>query len=135
MNKLEKECENAKNGFNGKNCDIITKFNHSSLHIMSLIICCTTAMQRQNEMILVLKSAINECLKYNKITNQVTCSLLSSNDGYQQHSDVTDQLATIPIDDRYESIEKLFATYSPLIGDCTRKIMKVANQLLFTNEQ
>ena len=54
MNKLEKECENAKNELDRKNCDIITKFNHSISHIMSLIICCTTAMQRQNEMILVL---------------------------------------------------------------------------------
>ena len=74
-------------------------------------------------------------MKYNKITNQVTCSLLSSNVGYQQHSDVTDQLATTPLDDRCESIEKLFATYSLLIEDCTKKIMEVANQLLVTNER
>ena len=135
MNKLEKECENAKNEFDRKDCGIRTKFNHSISRIMSLIICRTTAIQRQNEMILVFKSAINEWLKYNKITNQVTRSLLSSNDGYQQHSDVTDQLATIPIDVRCESIEKLFATYSPLIEDCTKKIMEVANQLLVTNER
>ena len=125
MNKLEREDENAENKFDRKNLDIITKFNHSISHMMSLIICRTSVIH--NEMILILKLGINKCLKHNKITSQVICSLLSKNDGYQQHSDVTDQLATIPVDDRCESIEKLFAKYSPLIEYCTKNIVELAN--------
>ncbi|CAF4830977.1 unnamed protein product, partial [Rotaria sp. Silwood2] len=98
MNKLEREFQNAKNEFDRKNIDIITKFNTSIAQIQSLIICFTTVIQRQNEMILVLKSAVNECLQLNKITNQVTYSLLNNNknDGYQHHSDVMNQLTSIP---------------------------------------
>ncbi|CAF0942540.1 unnamed protein product [Rotaria sordida] len=83
MNKLERECQNAKNEFDRKNLEIITKFNTSIAQIQPLIICFTTIIQRQNEMILVLKTAVNECLKLKKITNHVTCSLLNKNDGYQ----------------------------------------------------
>ena len=135
MNKLENECENAKREFDKKNMDIITKFNTSTSKIMSLIIGCTTVIQRQNEMIVALKSAVNECLKNSKTTNKIICSLMNKKDDLQQYSDVIEQLATIPIDDRCVSVEKMFATYSPLIDDFTKKIMEVTNQLLLTNER
>ncbi|CAF5087818.1 unnamed protein product, partial [Rotaria sp. Silwood1] len=130
MNKFERECEDAKNEFDRKNLDIITKFNTSIVQIQALISCFSTVIQRQNEMILVLKSAVIECLNLNRITNQVTCSLLDKNGGDQQHNEVICKLTSIPIDDRCESIEKLFSIYSPLIEDFTKKIMDVTNQLV-----
>ncbi|CAF3291440.1 unnamed protein product [Rotaria socialis] len=101
--------------------------------VQSIMNCFSSTIQRQNEMIYVLKTALNEVLEITKITNQALC-LLMDKTGEHQFKDMIKQISVIPLDERQASINKFFsAYYSPLIDEITMKIMDATENLQIHN--
>lgn len=100
--------------------------------VQSLMNCFSSTIQRQNEMIYVLKSSLNECQKIIKISNQAIC-LLMDNTGDKKYTEMIIQTSAIPLDERQTSINKCFSVYSPLIDEITMKIMDATENLHIHN--
>lgn len=130
--RIEKECSEAKQDYDRKFSDTTTKINMCLNQVQSLMNCFSSTIQRQNEMIYVLKTSLNKCLEITKITNQALC-LLMDKTGEQQYRDMIKQISAIPLDERQASINKLFSAYSPLIDEITMKIMDATENLHIHN--
>ncbi|CAF3789276.1 unnamed protein product [Rotaria sp. Silwood1] len=130
--RIEKDCNEAKQEYDKKFNDTTTKINMCLNQIQSLMNCFSSTIQRQNEMIYVLKTSLNECLEITKITNQALCLLLDQT-GEQQYKDIIKQISAIPLEERQTSINKFFSAYSPLIDEITMKIMDATEKLHIHN--
>jgi hypothetical protein len=129
---IEKECNEVKRDYDRKFNDTTTKINTCLNQVQSLMNCFSSTIQRQNEMIYVLKTSLNECLEIIKITNQALC-LLMDKSGEHQYLDMIKQISAIPIDERQSSINKFFSAYSPLIDEIAMKIMDATENLHINN--
>ncbi|CAF0887045.1 unnamed protein product [Rotaria sordida] len=107
LNKFEQECYEAKQNYDKKHNDIKTKINSCLNQIQSIMNCFSSTIQRQNEMMYVLKSSLNECLEIIRISNQAIC-LMMTKSGDQQFTKIIEQLSTIPFDERQATINKNF---------------------------
>jgi hypothetical protein len=130
--RIEKECNELKQDYDRKFSDTTTKINMCLNNVQSLMNCFSSTIQRQNEMIYVLKTSLIECLEITKITNQALC-LLMDKTGEQQYKDMIKQISAIPLDERQVSINKFFSAYSPLIDEITMKIMDATENLHIHN--
>ncbi|CAF0976472.1 unnamed protein product [Rotaria sordida] len=130
--RIEKDCNEAKQEYDRRFNDTTTKINMCLNQVQSLMNCFSSTIQRQNEMIYVLKTSLNECLEIIKITNQALCLLLDKT-GEQQYKDMIQQISAIPLEDRQTSINKFFSAYSPLIDEITMKIMDATEKLHIHN--
>ncbi|CAF4185807.1 unnamed protein product, partial [Rotaria sordida] len=130
--RIEKDCNEAKQEYDRRFNDTTTKINMCLNQVQSLMNCFSSTIQRQNEMIYVLKTSLNECLEIIKITNQALCLLLDKT-GEQQYKDMIQQISAIPLEDRQTSIHKFFSAYSPLIDEITMKIMDATEKLHIHN--
>ncbi|CAF2968700.1 unnamed protein product [Rotaria sp. Silwood2] len=128
MKQIENDCTIAKEEYDRKNMEIKTQVKTSIIQIQSLISCFSTIIQKQNEAISILKNSINECLEYNRITNQAVSFMMSrSND--QQLVEMSKQLTSFPITARQESLDKIFSSYALGTDDLLKKIIDVTMHL------
>ncbi|CAF2981746.1 unnamed protein product [Rotaria sp. Silwood2] len=132
LNRIETQCNEAKQDYDRKFNDTTTKINTCLNQVQSILNCFSSTIQRQNEMIYVLKTSLNECLEIIKITNQGLC-LLMEKTGEQQYGDMIKQITALPLDERQASINKFFSAYSPLIDEITMKIMVATENLHIHN--
>ena len=135
ISRIEKECEQAKNEYERKNLEIKNKMNSCMMYFQSLLATITTIIQRQNDIVTALKISINDCLQFNKITNQCIISMLAKPHDSQLNAEIINQLTRIPIEERQIATDNLFSAYSPLIQELTVKVMEVSSHLLHQNEQ
>ncbi|CAF1061099.1 unnamed protein product, partial [Rotaria magnacalcarata] len=98
LDRIEKECNEAKRDYDRKFSDTTTKINRCLNQVQSIMNCFSSTIQRQNEMIYVLKTALNEVLEITKITNQALC-LLMDKTGEHNFKDMIKQISAIPLDE------------------------------------
>ena len=133
LNHFEKKCKEATKDYDNKLNNMKIKINACFNQIQSSMNCFSSAIQRQNKMIYVLKSSINECLNINKIRNQAIC-LVMTETGDQQYKKMIEQPSSIPFDEYQSTMNNMFSTYTPLIDDIMMKMMDVNQQLTLFNE-
>jgi hypothetical protein len=132
LTRFEKECAEAKHEYDKKVNDMKTKINLCLNQVQALMNCFSSTIQRQNEMLYVLKTSVNECLEMIKISNQAICVMMDKT-GEQQYVEMIKQISAIPIDDRQASINKFFSAYTPLVDEITMKIMNATEHLQIPN--
>ncbi|CAF1382263.1 unnamed protein product [Rotaria sordida] len=128
LSQIEINCALAKEEYDRKNIEIKSQISSSINQIQSLITCCSSVIQKQNEAIAVLKNAICECLEFNRVTNQALCCIMDKS-GDQQYVEISKQLSSIPFAERQSSINKLFSTYTPILDEFTMKLLEVTKHL------
>ncbi|CAF3343542.1 unnamed protein product, partial [Rotaria sp. Silwood2] len=128
LNQTELNCALAKEAYDRKNMEIKSQISSSINQIQSLITCCSSVIQKQNEAIAVLKNAIYECLEFNRVTNQALCFIMDKS-GDQHYVEISKQLSSIPFAERQSSINKLFSTYAPILDEFTMKLLEVTQHL------
>ncbi|CAF1627383.1 unnamed protein product [Rotaria sp. Silwood1] len=128
LNQIEINCALAKEEYDRKNMELKSQISTSINQIQSLITCCSSVIQKQNEAIAVLKNTINECLEFNHVTNQALCFIMDKS-GDQQYAEISKQLSSIPFAERQSAINKFFSTYTPILDDFTMKLLEVTQHL------
>ncbi|CAF5002173.1 unnamed protein product [Rotaria sp. Silwood1] len=134
LNQIEINCALAKEEYDRKNMEIKSQISSSINQIQSLITCCSSIIQKQNEAIAVLKNAIYECLEFNRVTNQALCFIMDKS-GDQQYVEISKQLSSIPFVERQSSINKLFSTYAPILDEFTIEITRSYATFTFKYQQ
>lgn len=129
LNLFEKQCKEAKQEYDDKLNNMKIKINTCFNQIQPLMTCFSSTMQRQNEMIYVLQSPINECLNISRITTHAL-DLLMTKTGDQQYKRMIEQLTFISFDEYLSTINKMFSTYTPLIDDIMMKMIDATQKLI-----
>lgn len=133
LTRVEKQCNEAKQDYDKKLHDTTTKLNACLNQIQSLFNCFSSIVQRQHEMLHVLKTSLNEYMEISKIINQTVCVIMSkSND--QQYDEIIKQITAIPLEERQTSINTFFSAYSPLIDELTTTIINATEHLKIPND-